>query len=62
MRRAATAPRGGRLYLLLAPEGPLQAEAIAAVPPGYRRVETRTFPGINPIKVLVYERPTASGA
>ena len=62
VRRAAAAARGGRLYLLLAPEGPLMAEAIAAVPSDYRRVETRTFPGINPIKVLVYERPTASGA
>jgi Dolichyl-phosphate-mannose-protein mannosyltransferase len=62
VRRAATAVPGGRLFMLLAPAGPLTGEAIAAVPAGYRRVAARTLPGINPIEILVFEPQTARGA
>ena len=62
VRRAAAAAPEGRLFLLLPPAGGLKDEVLAAMPPGYRRVETRIYRGINTIQVLVYEPPTASGA
>ena len=55
VRRAAAAAAGGRLFMLLAPVGPLTGEAIAAVPAGYRRVRARTYAGINRIEVLVFQ-------
>ena len=55
VRRAAAAASGARLFLLLAPGGPLSAEAIAAVPASYRRVAARTYAGINRIEVLVFD-------
>jgi 4-amino-4-deoxy-L-arabinose transferase-like glycosyltransferase len=56
VRRAAAAARGGRVFMLLAPTVPLAAEAIAALPDGYRRVATRTYAGVIPIEVAVFER------
>ena len=47
---------GRRVFMLLAPKGPLSGQAIAAVPAGYRRVESRTFAGLNRIEVLVFAR------
>jgi uncharacterized membrane protein len=64
-RRAVAAAGGGRLFVLAsdtsyapsAPaKSPLTQRVIAALPPGYRRVETRTFPGILKLAVLVYAR------
>lgn len=55
VRRAAAAASGARLFLLLAPGGPLSAEAVAAVPASYRRVAARTYAGINRIEVLVFD-------
>jgi hypothetical protein len=55
VRRAAAAASGARLFLLLAPGGPLSAEAVAAVPASYRRVAARTYAGINRIQVLVFD-------
>jgi hypothetical protein len=62
VRRAADAARGRRLFLVVAPNGPLRRDAVAAVPAGYRRVAVRSYPGINRIEVLEYEDQTASGA
>ena len=44
---ATTSARGGN---------PLTDEAISALPPGYRRVETRYYPGILRLATLVYAR------
>lgn len=54
VRAAAAASPGRRLFMLLAPKGPLSGQAIAAVPAGYRRVASRTFAGLNRIEVLVF--------
>ena len=54
-RAAAAAAPSGRLFLLLEADGPLRTDAIAAVPPDYRRVAMRTYPGVTPISVLVFE-------
>jgi hypothetical protein len=62
VRRAADAADGGRLFLVVAPDGPLRRDAVAALPAGYRRVAARSYPGINRIEVLEYEDQTASGA
>jgi hypothetical protein len=62
VRRAVAAARGGRLFMVLAPGGPLNRDAVAALPAGYRRVATRSYAGINRIEVLVYEPQTAIGA
>jgi hypothetical protein len=60
-RAVASAPRR-RLFMVLATGGLLRRDAVAALPAGYRRVATRTYPGINRIEVLVYRPQTASGA
>jgi hypothetical protein len=60
--RAAAAAPGGRLFLVLV-EGSLFTEpTLAGLPQGYRRVETRTYPGVNRLVVVVAEDQTASGA
>jgi mannosyltransferase len=60
--RAAAAAERGRLFLVLA-EGSLYAEpTLAALPPRYRRVDTRVWPGITRLVVVVAEDQTASGA
>jgi len=62
VRRAVAAARDRRLFLMLPPAGGLRAEVLAALPPGYRRVASRIYRGINTITILVYEPQTASGA
>ena len=49
--------RGGRLFLLLAPGAPLAREALAAVPPGSRRVAAAQLRRHQPAsRSLVFER------
>jgi hypothetical protein len=60
VRRAAARARGA-LFLVLVPGRPLEAQALAAVPRGFRRVESVRYPGMTPIEVVVV-RQTASGA
>jgi len=62
VKRAAAAARGGRLLMFLGPGGAPAREALAAVPPGFRRVAARRYAGINRIEVVVLEDQTASGA
>jgi mannosyltransferase len=62
VRSAAAAAGRRRLFLVLAPGSTLAREALAAVPPEYRRVAERGYPGINDIEVLEYAAQTASGA
>jgi hypothetical protein len=60
--RAAEAARGGRLFLVLAEGSFYTAPTLAGLPPEYRRVETRTYPGVNRLVLVVVEAQTASGA
>jgi hypothetical protein len=62
VREAATAARGRRLVLLYAEGAPLGRAAVAAVPPGLRRVATAHWGGIVPTQAVVYEDQTANGA
>jgi Dolichyl-phosphate-mannose-protein mannosyltransferase len=61
IRRAAAA-RPRRLLLVLAPQSQTAREAIAALPPGYRRAASGTFAGYDRIAVVVFEDQTAIGA
>ena len=53
---AAVATNGGRIFFVLLEDSPLGREAIAALPAGFERVETRTWPGIDRVVLDVYER------
>jgi hypothetical protein len=65
-RRAVAAARGGSVFLVAGEplarlgrpplEAPLPQTVIAALPAGYRRVATRTYPGILSLTVAVYSR------
>jgi hypothetical protein len=59
VRRAAAAARGHRLFLILLEGNRTSYEAVGAIPPGWRRVSSRRFGGLNRLEVLVY---TATGA
>jgi mannosyltransferase len=54
--RAVAAADGRRLFMAFVGRSPLMAEAVAALPAGYRRVEERTYEGLVPVVVLVFER------
>jgi 4-amino-4-deoxy-L-arabinose transferase-like glycosyltransferase len=64
VRRAAAAAGGDRINLVLLGA----ADAVAArrltrlLPPGYRQVEERAYGGIAPMRLLVFEDQTATGA
>jgi len=62
VRRAARDAADGRLFLVIPPGGSLARKALAALPPGSRRVVVRSYRGINRIEVVVVEPQTASGA
>jgi mannosyltransferase len=53
---AAAATDGGRIFFVLLEDSPLGREATGALPPGFERVETRTWPGIDRVVLDVYER------
>jgi mannosyltransferase len=56
VERATAAARGGRVYFVLIEDSPLGHEATAALPAGFERVETRSWPGIDRLVLDVYER------
>ena len=59
--RAAAAAAGGRVFFVFLDDSALSREAIAALPRGYRRLETRTYPGIDTLVLDVFEaRPSAT--
>ena len=60
--RAASAARGHRLFLVVPADHPLATSTLDALPPGWRPVATRTFPGANPLELVVAADQTATGA
>jgi hypothetical protein len=56
VERALAAADGRRLFMAFTGGSPLMDEAVAALPGGYRRVEERTYPGLVPLVLLVFER------
>jgi 4-amino-4-deoxy-L-arabinose transferase-like glycosyltransferase len=59
VRQAAGAARGHRLFFVLFHGTPQSREAVAALPPGWRRKSSRRFAGLDQLEVSVY---TATGA
>jgi 4-amino-4-deoxy-L-arabinose transferase-like glycosyltransferase len=63
VRRAAAAAAGGRMYLVVLGRDPRAAQGLTRLlPPGYRQVEERAYRGIAPMRLLVFEDQTATGA
>jgi 4-amino-4-deoxy-L-arabinose transferase-like glycosyltransferase len=56
IERAVAAAGGRRLFMAFTRGSPLIDEAVAALPPGYRRADERTYPGLVPLVLLVVER------
>ena len=46
----ASAARGHRMFLVVPADHPLATSTLDALPPGWRPVETRTFPGVEPAR------------
>jgi hypothetical protein len=57
VERAAAAAAGGRLFFVFLVGSSLSREAIAALPAAFRRVDTQTFPGIDPLELAVFATP-----
>ena len=62
LRRAAAAADGHRMFLVVPADHPLETSTLAALPPGWRPVATRTFPGTDRLRLVVAEDQTATGA
>lgn len=62
LERAASAARGHRMFLVVPADHPLATSTLDALPPGWRPVETRTFPGANRLELVVAADQTATGA
>jgi hypothetical protein len=60
----AAAPPSTRLFLVVVAGSPIERQAVAGLPPGYRRVAERNWPGVDPLRVVVFARrgQTATGA
>ncbi len=54
VRRAAAAARGGRLFVVLVDGLPAARETTNAVPPGFRPVARRTYPGSTRLALTEY--------
>ena len=54
MSDAFAAAGDGRLFLAFVEHSPLIDEALAELPPGYRRLEAHSYPGLLPLVLVVY--------